>query len=123
LRPEKVRIVRPNLAACRDNLAPAECRKVASLQKFFAVDYGFVQHYPLEKCSTCRRATVSQMSPPGKYWFPPIRGKAGANPMTEVAFHHRASLRPPLLATSLAALQPTKILDQLRERIRLLNCS
>ena len=46
------------------------------------------------------------------------------NQLSDVAVHHRAAaLRPPLPAAPLPALRSTKVLDRLRERIRLLHYS
>ena len=45
------------------------------------------------------------------------------NQVSDVAIHHRAALRPPRPAPQLPALRSTKVLDQLRERIRLLHYS
>ena len=44
-------------------------------------------------------------------------------PISDVAVHQRAALRPPRPAPPLPALRSTKVLDQLRERIRLLHYS
>ena len=40
---------------------------------------------------------------------------------SDVAIHHRAALRPQAAVPALPALRSTKVLDQLRERIRLLH--
>jgi integron integrase len=45
------------------------------------------------------------------------------NQVSDVAIHHRAALRPPRSTPQLPALRSTKVLDQLRERIRLLHYS
>jgi integron integrase len=45
------------------------------------------------------------------------------NQVSDVVVHHRAALRPPRPAPRLPALRSTKVLDQLRERIRLLHYS
>jgi hypothetical protein len=41
----------------------------------------------------------------------------------DVAIHHRGALRPPRPAPPLPALRSTKVLDQLRGRVRLLHYS
>ena len=45
------------------------------------------------------------------------------NPISDVAIRHRGALRPPHPAPRLPALRSTRVLDQLRERIRLLHYS
>jgi hypothetical protein len=72
----------------------AQGRKASLWLKFCAEDCGFIQYYPPDESSTCRKPTLSHASAYCKPGVPPIRSMAGVKPIFDVAVHHHAASRP-----------------------------
>lgn len=115
---------RPNPGACLPNSAGADAGQAAWMLALRVVDCGFVQYYPAGKGGTPSDVTLA-----GLVGWRKASRRMGSRevPMSfsaSVAPSSRpATVRPPPAGVALAPLRSTRILDQLRERIRLLHYS